>query len=464
MSKQTDSTRRRLGLGTRLALAIGFAVAVVIFIAGVIVEVGVVGRFDAYVADVRHERYAEVLTATTDLVRAQGDLNLRKQDLRQIAVMAGGLVVLRGPDGQVATRIDSLPGLGMAGSAAGPPVELPLIVDGRSVGTLEVLPLGGTADPGTTAAPALFKETATEILALAGAGAVLASILVAFVLARRLTRPLGTLARAARRVEGGDLSVRVPLPADAESHDLASAFNAMAESLEQSEALRQRSASDLAHELATPVTVLTGRLQAFVDGAVPPDPEHLAAARDAAEEIRRLVGDLQDLVAAEGASLRRSPARVDLRAVVERAAASSQALFDDAEVMLDPSGLNGVSPVMVDADVRQLERVLANLLTNAAMYTTGGGTVALSVAREGPLARARIRDNGPGIQPEHLGHIFERFYRGDPARAREPGRPGGTGIGLTVARDLAVANGGSLRVESTGPTGTTFLLELPATD
>jgi signal transduction histidine kinase len=118
--------------------------------------------------------------------------------------------------------------------------------------------------------------------------------------------------------------------------------------------------------------------------------------------------------------------------------------------------------VDVDADARQLERVLVNLLTNAATYTPPGGAVSLSVSRRESIAQVRVRDTGPGIPEEHMGHVFERFYRADPARRRTPGRPGGSGIGLTVARDLATANGGSLTVESTGPTGTTFLLELPA--
>jgi len=455
---------RRLGLGSRLALAIGLAVAIVILVAGLAVQVAVVERFDAYLADVRQERYAEVVAATATLVQEQGDLRLRKQDLRRLAVLAGGLLVLRDVDGNEVARIDSLPGTGGAGAAAEPPVDLPITVDGQLVGTLEVLPLTGTAPAGTTAAPAVFRESTVQILALAGAGVVLASILVTFLLARRLTRPLRGLAVAARRVEGGDLAVRVPIPADAESHDLAVAFNSMAEGLGRSEALRQRSASDLAHELGTPVTVLTGRLQALADGAVPPDPEHLAAARDAAEEVRRLVGDLQDLVAAEGAALRRSPSRVDLRDIVARAAASSQALFDAEGVAVDLSGVDAGAPVEVDADARQLERVLVNLLTNAATYTPGGGTVSLSVSRQESIAQVRVRDTGPGIPGEHVGHVFERFYRADPARGRTPGRPGGSGIGLTVARDLATANRGSLTVESTGPTGTTFLLELPGSE
>ena len=223
------ASARRLGLGSRLALAIGLAVAVVILVAGLAVQVAVVDRFDAYLADVRQERYAEVVAATTTLVQEKGDLRLRKQDLRRLAVLAGDLLVLRDADGNEVARIDSLPGTGSAGSAAGPTVELPITVDGQLVGTLEVLPVTGTAQPGTTAAPAAFRESTFEILAIAGAGVVLASILVTYLLARRLTRPLRGLAVAARQVEAGDLAVRVPLPADAESHDLAVAFNSMAE-------------------------------------------------------------------------------------------------------------------------------------------------------------------------------------------------------------------------------------------
>ncbi len=454
---------RRLGLGTRLALAIGVAVAAVIFAAGVLVEIGVFGRFDAYLAEVRHERQIEVLTVALDLVGERGDLALRPQDLRRLAVIAGGLIVLRDTGGQVVARIDELPGIGgMGGAGTEPPIEIPLVVDGRSVGTLEIVPFATAVEQGTAAAPVVFRETATEVLLAAGLGAVLASIMVAFILARRLTRPLGTLAAAAARVEQGDLSARVPLPGDAESHGVAWAFNSMAESLERSEALRQRAASDLAHELATPVTMLSGRLQALADGVVPADPEHLASARDAAEEVRRLVGDLQDLVAAEGASLRRVPSRVDLRAIAGRAAAASQALFDDAGVVLEVSGLEYGPAVFIDADPRHLERALVNLLTNAACYTPSGGTAVVTVTREGPWARARVRDSGCGIQPEHVEHVFERFYRADSARARDPARPGGTGIGLTVARDLVVANGGTLMVESTSPVGTTLLLELPS--
>ena len=112
-------------------------------------------------------------------------------------------------------------------------------------------------------------------------------------------------------------------------------------------------------------------------------------------------------------------------------------------------------------DQRQIGRCLANLLTNAAAYTPRGGTARVSVAAVRRVAEVRVSDTGIGIAPDHLPHIFERYYRADPSRHRAAGMPGGTGVGLTVARELALANDCRLVVEATGGSGTTFLLEVP---
>jgi two-component system sensor histidine kinase BaeS len=450
-------------LATRLSLAIGGAVAVVILAAGVLVAVGVLGRFDAYLDAARRDRYEEVAAAAADLVAERGGLDLRKQELRQLAVAAGGPIEIRDPAGVVVARLDSLPGIGTGPPASRPlpesAVAVPIVIDGREVGSLVVRPFAGASESAASA-PTGFRETATLILLAAGLGAVLASIAVAWLLARRLTRPLRDLATASRRIGAGDLGTRVALPPDAEGRDLGIAFNAMAENLERSERLRRRAASDLAHELATPVTVLAGRLQALSDGVIEPRPAELAATRDAADEVKRLVADLQELAAAEGAALQRTVERVDLVELARGAVAASLALFADAGVEL-AGPADGAAPVPIEVDPRQVGRCLANVLTNAATYTPRGGRVEVQVGVDGGLARARVRDTGPGIADEHLPHVFERYYRVDPSRRRAPGTPGGTGIGLTVARELAVANGGRLFVEETGPSGTTFALELP---
>jgi len=460
------SRSRPIALGTRLAIAIGSAVAVLILVAGAIMSEVVTDRFDGYLAETRSGRYGQVASLTADLVRDQGGLRLKKQDLRRLAVVAGGPIAILDPSGSVVVRIDSLPGAG-SGSKQGsdgsgvPPVVVPIVLNGATIGSIEIRPLAGPDDV-SAPAPVAFRQDATLVVVGAAVLASLLAFLATLMIARRLTRPLGMLAGAAERVEQGDLSVRVALPSDAESRELAVAFNQMATRLERSEALRRQAASDLAHELATPVTVLTGRLQAITDGLVPVQPETLIAARDAAEEVRRLVADLQDLAEAEGASLRRTVVRVDLGAVVARAAATAAATFEDAGVRLSVEPPVAGARCEVEVDARQVERALGNLLTNAAAYTPAGGSATVSVAREGAWTTVRVRDTGPGIATDDLPHVFERFYRGDRARGRLDGRPGGTGIGLTVARDLVAANGGRLEIEATSPAGTIVRVALPS--
>ncbi len=455
--------KRRASLASRLALAIGGAVAIVISAAGFLVAASVIGRFDAYLEAAHMERYTQAAAAAADLVAERGSLKLRKQELRDLAVAAGGPLEIRDPSGAVVAQIDSLPGVG-AGSAGGrpatgAPIEVPVVVDGTQVGSLVVYPLVG-AGTQPVSAPAAFREAAALILGVAGLGIILASVMVAWLIARRLTDPLRELAAASRRIGAGDLSTRVVPPPDAEGHELGVAFNAMAESLGRSETLRRRAASDLAHELATPVTVLAGRLQALTDGVIEPDQAELAATRDAADEVRRLVLDLQELAAAEGAALQRAVERADLVEIAAAAAATARALFAEAGVTL-AGPPDGAPPVPVEVDARQVGRCLANLLTNAATYTPRGGRAEVEVSAAGGIARVTVRDTGPGIPADHRPHVFERYYRADSSRRRTPGALGGTGIGLTVARELAIANGGRLWVEATSPAGTTFALELP---
>jgi two-component system sensor histidine kinase BaeS len=400
-------TRRR-SLATRLALAIGLAVSVVILAAGTLVGVGVIARFDAFLATARAERYTQAASVAADLAASRGSLALEVRDLRELAVVAGGAVEIRDTEGHVLSQLESLPGVGSGppgtGSATGPGVSFPIIIDGVTVGVLVVYPLLGSemqAGP----APAGFRESAGLILSGAGVGLIVACVVIGWLLARRLTDPLRDLAAATRRIGAGDLSARVALPQDAEGHDLGLAFNTMAEDLERSELLRRRAASDIAHELATPVTVLVGRLQGLADGVIAATASELATTRDAADEVRRLVTDLGDLAAAEGASLQRSVERVDLVDVVRAAVTTARTLVSAAGVELTgPRDDEG--PILVSVDQRQIGRCLANLLTNAAAYTPRGGTARVSVCRReacGGSARQRhgCRDC-PGSPPPHL--------------------------------------------------------------
>jgi two-component system sensor histidine kinase BaeS len=443
-------------LGVRLALAIGGSVALVILVVGLAVNATIASRFNQFVKDEQDVRREQLAAIVLEAYGERGSLVFGAAEVRRLAVAAGGDIRIYDADGELVARSKIT-------SAATQPSDtqvVPLESDGRTIGRVEYDP--APVPQGLRAAASeAFRRALSTTLIVAGAIAFLVTMLIALAMGMRLTRPLGAMAAAAQRLGRGDLTARVPVPGDREGRELATAFNAMATDLERSEMLRRRAASDLAHEIATPVTVLSVQLDALADGVVPASPEALGAARDTAGEVARLVGDLHDLASAEGAVLRRSPEIIDAAAIVERAASASAVLFEQRGVALETvPGPPGTCHVV--ADSRQVERALGNLLTNAAAYTPAGGATRAWVTREGGWVRIRVADTGPGIPPEHQQHIFERFYRADPARSRQPGALGGTGIGLTVARDLARANGGDLRLEASGSSGTTFVLDLPA--
>ena len=224
----------------------------------------------------------------------------------------------------------------------------------------------------------------------------------------------------------------------------------MAARLERSEELRRRAASDMAHDLATPATVLESQIQAMVDGVVPADAAQLERARAAAAGLSGVIGQLGELTQAEAATLQRSPERVELRALAMEIIGSLEALMRDRGVAAAVAGADAI----VIADRGQLTRALRNVVTNAVQHAPPGTEVTVQTSP----GTAPLIDRGTGIAPEDLPFVFERFYRADRSRGRQPA---GSGIGLTVARELIAANGGSIEVEDTGPTGTTFRIGLP---
>jgi signal transduction histidine kinase len=284
-------------------------------------------------------------------------------------------------------------------------------------------------------------------------------------IARRQTRPLQDVAAAASRLEGGDLSARASGGGDRESQELAGAFNTMATRLERTEMLRRRAATDMAHDLATPATVLEGQLQAMIDGVVPKNRANLEAARASASALGSVIVQLGELASAEAAPLQSRPERVELAAILAEAASALDGLYRERGVKLE---VEPVAPELAAwADPAHLGRALRNVMTNAAQHTPSGKTVrvtATSAGEAGDRVQIRVIDHGPGIPAEDLPHIFERFYRSDPARATQPGggSGAGAGIGLTIARELLAPSGGAITVERTGPDGSTLLLELAA--
>ncbi|HYM85076.1 MAG TPA: HAMP domain-containing sensor histidine kinase [Candidatus Dormibacteraeota bacterium] len=293
-------------------------------------------------------------------------------------------------------------------------------------------------------------------LAYLGIGIAVVAIVMFASRFRRLTEPLDGLVEAARRVERGDYTARVGEPAagDAEMRQLVRAFNTMAARLETDEAQRRRLMADVSHELRTPLAVIRGDLEAMVDGVHPADEAHLSLVLDEAGLLERLVEDLRTLSLADAGALtlHREPTDVDV--LLGETVASLRSTAERGGVALHVAAPPDLP--LADVDPVRIREVLGNLVSNALRHTPSGGSVAVEASAEGGWLRIVVRDSGEGIPPDLLPHVFERFARGPSSR--------GSGLGLAIARDLVVAHGGTIEVESRQGRGTAFTFRLPVDD
>jgi two-component system sensor histidine kinase BaeS len=314
-------------------------------------------------------------------------------------------------------------------------------------------PAGQQMDAATLVA---FQDAVRTALAAALAIALVTAVAIALALSARIATPVTRLVAAAHRIAGGHYAERVPDSGGGEIGDLATTFNSMAGSLEDTERRRIELVGDVAHELRTPLATLDGYLEGLQDRVVAADGETWALMRRETGRLTRLVDDLSELWRAEGQQLPLAIAEVDVatvaRDVVESVRASAEARQIDVQITL-PQHL------VARADRDRLAQILRNYLSNAIRYTAAGSIVVVEGSANGGV-RVGVRDEGPGLTADQLARVYERFFRVDPSRSRELG---GSGIGLPIARALAEAMGGRAWAESAGPGhGSTFWVELPA--
>ena len=292
------------------------------------------------------------------------------------------------------------------------------------------------------------------VVALAAAGA---ASLVGVLIASRVARPLDTLADAAAAVAQGDLARRSGIADRSdELGSLGRSFDEMAAELEEAEASRRRFLQDVVHELKTPLAVIDATTSAVLDGVYPHDDRHLATIRDQSRLLARIVDDLRTIGLAEAGQL---PLRLADVPAHEAAAAVVRAFAVRAGEKGIRLGAAVPADLTVRADADRLQQMLGALVDNAVRHAPADGEVSVEARPAGPgRARLVVRDTGPGIAPEDLPHVFDRFYQADPSRDRSTGT---SGLGLAIVRALAQAQGGSVGVDPVVPQGAAFWMELP---
>jgi heavy metal sensor kinase len=327
-------------------------------------------------------------------------------------------------------------------------LTLPVIERGRIIHLVQVaMPLESAE---TARSRFLFILLVLTPVALGGAGA------GGWFLARRALAPVDAMVETARKIEAGDLARRIETP---ESNDelgrLAAVLNDMLARLERSFTAVRHFSADAAHELRTPLTILKGELEVALRTG-PATQEYQRVLSSCLEEVDRLsalVEDLLFLARSDSGNLNSVQTPLNLAEVFEEVVPPLRALAETAGITLT---VTAPPTVWVRGNKPMLFRLLFNLGENAIKYTPSGGTVELALSQDDAVAKLTVRDTGPGIAPEEQTRIFDRFYRGDPARER-----GGTGLGLALARSITLVHNGHINVESTPDQGSCFSVTLP---
>jgi signal transduction histidine kinase len=315
-----------------------------------------------------------------------------------------------------------------------------------------------------------FRAAVTEALFVAATAAVVTAILVSIFVTRRVVTPIQQMMQASRRIAAGHYRERVEVASEDELGQLAYSFNQMASTLAQTEAMRRELIANVTHELRTPLASIKGYMEGLIDGVLSNQPDTYQQIYREADRLQRLVNDLQELSRVEAGAFELDRRPLTITQLVRQIATRLRPQFEEKGVILHLDLPPNLPAVLADED--RISQVLLNLIGNALQYTPGGGAVTISVELPAPAhplptgetisnsqLLVTIRDTGMGIRPEHVPHLFTRFYRVDKSRSRAGG---GSGIGLTITKHLVEAHGGFVWAESKGEgQGSVFGFSLP---
>ena len=331
-----------------------------------------------------------------------------------------------------------------------------VLSSGREVGSVVMAPRS-VPDVAPEPAMSTLVSALDRSLLWSGIAAGAGGILLVSLVSRRALASVRVLNSTAKRLGHGDLSQRVPALSRDEVGELGRTFNSMAEGLERAEQQRRSLVADIAHELRTPLSNIQGYVEAVRDGVLQPDDATINTIYQQVQYLAHLVEDLRLLAQAEAKDFRLSKQPDSLIDVLRRSVEAFRPRAEAKGVSVTLDAPREFPLVLMDRT--RVAQVVGNLLENAISHAPEAGQVTVSAeVSAGNAASIAVADDGAGIPPDDLPHVFDRFYRVDTSRTRATG---GAGLGLTIAKQLVEAHGGSIRAESSLGAGSRFIFELP---
>lgn len=294
------------------------------------------------------------------------------------------------------------------------------------------------------------------ILIISGSILIIISLFIAYRLSKWLTSPLRDLLPVITRLGKGELGVKVPVKTKDEYGKIANAFNHMSQELKQAEVARKNLTADVAHELRTPLTIISGKFDFLQQQGKMIRPETLLSLQDELIRLNQLVEDLRILSLAEAGKLKLNKTLTDMLEFAYQIISTLEHAAEEKSISMRVDVQT--KDTIISVDLSRMKQVFLNLLTNAIRYTPNQGIIYIRLFKEKDYLKIIVDDTGIGIEPEHLPHLFERFYRTDDARTRYSG---GTGLGLAIAKQYVLSHGGKIEVKSVLHQGTSFIIQLP---
>ncbi len=325
-------------------------------------------------------------------------------------------------------------------------------VNGKTVGYV----LANGTPPPLSPADQQFLTAAENGLLVGALVAFIIALVLGIILARSLTKPVRELTTAIHAMAKGDLQQQVQVRSKDEIGQLSAAFNIMSQDLAEANLQRKQMTADIAHDLRTPVTVIGGYLEALRDGVLASSTERFAVLYEESLHLQRLIEDLRTLSLADANELSLHPQRIAPKNLLSKIAEPYRLKTEQAHIHLNIDAPENLGSINVD--IERMTQLIGNLVSNALRYTSPGGEIKLSARRVSGATVLQVCDTGSGIDPEALPHIFDRFYRADPARASAGGE---SGLGLAIAKAITLAHNGSITAASQLGKGTEFRITLP---
>ncbi len=331
-------------------------------------------------------------------------------------------------------------------------VNYPLTLKGEKIGSVSISYFG----------PFFLNENEFEflyslntILFTVGGIALILSLGVGHILAKRMSNPILKTVDITKQIAAGNYQVRLEEKTNTkELNMLVDSINHLALSLETLEKLRKQLTGDVAHELRTPITILSSYIEAMTEGVWEPSPERLQSCYDEVMRMGKLVGDLEKLTKIESENLKLVKKRINLYELIKKMVANFEVELDNKNLKVNIDGPD----IDLVADQDRLGQVIRNLLSNAIKYSKADSEIYIGLFDNEYRAGFYVEDKGSGIPEEELPYIFERFYRADKSRNRATG---GAGIGLAIVKSIVTAHDGRVTVESAIDVGSKFTVILP---